>query len=99
MQGRRILVADPRADPYLMLERSGDYYGPVTGFSGDSPAVFFLLPGADKRLAHVQSPPHAFTEEDDGSLTIRASILSRWRDEAGERNWHGFLTRGAWSEC
>ena len=96
MNGRRIKV-ESGADPYLKLERAGDYYGPTTEFTNGIPAVFFLLPiEGGRHLAHIQSPPHTITEEADGSLTIRASILSKGH-EFGE--WHGYLTAGVWSKC
>ena len=103
MKGRRIPVVDPPIDPCLMCTQAGDYYGPVMGWSGDKPAVFFLLPiardegihGGARSLHHVVSPPHVFTEEPDGTLTIRESI------GAGPQPyyWHGYLTRGEWSTC
>jgi hypothetical protein len=99
MIGRRIPVVNLTDDPVLVLKQAGDYYGPVMGFSGSSPAVFFLLPIVEVRFAHVQSPPHVFSEEADGSLSIRESILSKWSDGVGKKSWHGFLTRGVWSEC
>jgi hypothetical protein len=104
MKGRRILVTDPKIDPCSLVKEAGDYYGPVKGWSGDNPAVFFLLPiardadvhGGARSLHHVQSPPHTFTEEPDGTLTIRASIAA-----GGVQNpyWHGHLTKGVWEKC
>lgn len=83
----------------------GDYIGPVRGYTGDKPAVFFLLPDArdegarpwERGIGHVTSPPHTFHEEADGSLTIRASILSVGVED-GQRvdGWHGYLTAGEW---
>jgi hypothetical protein len=73
--GRRVAsVAD--------LERPGDYCGPITGFTGDTPAVFFLkpnardpdAPAAARSIQHVDSPPHSFRECGDGSLEVRPSI-------------------------
>ena len=104
MKGRRIPITDPKLDPYFLVTEAGDYYGPVKGWTGDNPAVWFLLPiardanihGSARALHHVQSPPHTFTEESDGSLTIRASIAA-----GGIKNlyWHGFLTKGVWESC
>jgi hypothetical protein len=81
----------------------GDYCGPITGYTGDKPAVFYLLPNAQPgdRLHHVCSPPHTFRECPDGSLEIRNSILHRGyvsdREPNGE--WHGFLDEGhVWRE-
>jgi hypothetical protein len=77
------------------LEREGDYFGPATGWTGEVPAVFYLLPGrGTDRAAHVISPPHVFTENDDGTLTITASIL-HFDVERGD--WHGCLTNGRWT--
>jgi hypothetical protein len=108
MQGRRIPITKgaegDSQDPYHLVTRPGDYYGPVMGFTGDVPAVFFLLPTAtpsDPRwggapqdgLHHVCSPPHVFTEERDGTLTIRESIGA---GPGGNYYWHGYLTGGRW---
>jgi hypothetical protein len=84
------------------LEHGGDYYGPVMGYTGDKPSVFFLLPhardegvrGSDRATHHVTSPPHVFTENEDGTLTITASILSH--ADAEGKGWHGYLTAGEW---
>lgn len=102
MQGRRLPVVTGD-DPYLHLKEAGDYYGPVMGFSGDVPAVFFLLPIARdanvppqaRSIHHVCSPPHTFTEHPDGTLTIRASI-GAGAGEPGGYYWHGYLTKGVW---
>lgn len=99
MNGRRIPVVQGQ-DPFLALQEPGDYYGPVMGFSGDRPAVFFFLPvPGTKRFHHVQSPPHKITEEADGTLTLRDSILGRgWCNEQNQNyEWHGFLTKGEWT--
>ncbi len=101
MTGRRIPIPDDKTDPYVTVTDAGDYCGPDKGeFSDGVPAVWFLLPIARdsdvpdqaRYLHHVQSPPHVFTEESDGSLTIRESI------GAGHGNyyWHGYLTEGRW---
>lgn len=103
-KGRRIPYS-PGLQPYDALEKPGDYYGPDKGeYTADIPAVHFFLPIADSDdpkwsgkegsgLHHVQSPPHVFTEEPDGTLTIRESI------GAGRPfYWHGYLTKGIWEE-
>lgn len=100
MQGRRVDGA-PGVHPYGVLKEAGDYCGPVTGFTGSNAAVFFLLPiardpdvhGEARSLHHVQMPPHVFTEEPDGSLTIRESIGA---GPGGNYYWHGYLTDGRW---
>src|SRR5207253_4113705 len=83
MQGRRIPYDPASPDPYDKVTQAGDYYGPDKGEkSGGIPAVWFLLPIARdanvppqaRSLHHVQSPPHRFVEEDDGTLSIYESI-------------------------
>lgn len=105
MKGRRIPVpADGKWPP---LESPGDYCGPIMGFTNDKAAVFFLKPnardpGAPKRARSVQyviSPPHVFTEEADGTLTITASIGDLAGPGSESDGWHGFLTRGEWKKC
>lgn len=88
MRGSRVESMDA-------LTKEGDYFGPATGWTGDKPAVFYLLPGRPtSRAAHVTSPPHVFTENDDGTLTITASILHH---DAEHGDWHGYLTNGRWT--
>lgn len=105
MIGRRFQHVDGQ-DPYHELTQLGDYCGPIYGYTGDRPAVFFLIPEpwpwqeegehniSFHALAHVCSPPHVFRECPDGSLEIRESILCtrRWKGE--ERQWHGYLDEG-----
>jgi hypothetical protein len=80
----------------------GDYCGPVDGYTGGKPAVFFLLPAGAPRevrgIRHVVSPPHVFTEQPDGSLEIRESLGCDRRPEGGYV-WHGYLDVGnGWRE-
>lgn len=101
MRGRRIPVP---ADGHPIVEQPGDYCGPVMGFTGDKPAVFYLkpnardpdAPAAARRVHHVISPPHVFTEEPDGTLTITPSIGDTAKDREGSDGWHGYLTKGEW---
>ncbi len=106
MKGRRIPVefdADGKAK-FPAIEEAGDYCGPMMGFTHDKPAVFFLKPNsrdpdAPKRarsVQHVISPPHTFTEEPDGTLTIRASLGDTNGPGSESDGWHGFLTKGDW---
>lgn len=106
MKGRRLPVVDGKM---TTPTEPGDYCGPVTGYTGDLPAVFFLKPNARdegvparaRGIGHVTSPPHTFTEEEDGTLTISASISDRTADDkAGETSdgWHGYLERGIWRQ-
>jgi len=100
--GRRIPYSG-EAHPFALLEQPGDYCGPVVGFTGDKPAVFFLLPiardegvnPAARSIHHVCSPPHVFRECDDGSLEIRESIGSHTTvDGEDVMLWHGYLDEG-----
>ncbi len=100
MQGRRII--NIINDLYLDITNPGDYYGPDDGhYTAGRPAVWFLLPIANdlnfpsqaRSLHHVESPPHRFIEESDGSLTIRESIGA---GKNGNYYWHGYLTEGRW---
>ncbi len=100
MQGRRV-PCEVWQDPYAVLKEAGDYCGPIERYTGRAAAVFFLLPiardpdvhGEARSLHHVQSPPHVFTEEPDGTLTIRESIGA---GPGGNYYWHGYLTKGRW---
>lgn len=86
----------------------GDYVGPYSGYNGDRTAVSFRLPGnpdlpddgigAVGGIRHVCSPPHVFTEQPDGSLEIRESILTLEKRPNGTA-WHGYLDAGnVWRE-
>lgn len=104
MKGRRLplvykgLPDVPESERHYEIgqwpELPGDYCGPVFGYTGGLPAVFFLLPIARdpgvppsaRAIHHVVSPPHTFRECADGSLEIRASI--------GSKDWHGWLDEG-----
>lgn len=102
MKGRRLPIINLGTKPEPMIGQlnepvePGDYCGPLLGYTGDKPAVFFLLPIAGdpdapkdaKRVHHIVSPPHQFFEEPDGTLTIQDSI--------GTDYWHGFLESGEW---
>jgi hypothetical protein len=106
MKGRRIPVEFDAngVAKFPVLEEAGDYSGPLKGFTGDLPAVFFLKPNARdpdgpkraRAIQYVVSPPHTFTEEPDGTLTIRASISDMAGGGGESDGWHGFLTKGEW---
>lgn len=89
-----------------MPEKPGDYVGPATGFTGDKPAVLFLKPGARdpdvphrrRSVQHIVSPPHTFTEEDDGTLTVEPSISNLTSSGEHDDGWHGYLEHGVWRE-
>jgi hypothetical protein len=112
VNGRRLeVLADPETGkPRLNTPlEPGDYCGPILGYTGDLPAVFFLKPNARdegappaaRSVQHVCSPPHAFTEEPDGTLTIAPSISDRKSATPGgpSDGWHGYLENGVWREC
>lgn len=77
------------------LEQPGDYCGPLTGYTGDKPAVFFIPPVDPEeiptwphgRIHHVVAPPHVFRDCGDGSIEVRESI------GLGPL-WHGYLDCG-----
>ena len=61
--------------------------------------VAFILPdrsptGGHSGVHHCQEPPHKFTEEPDGTLTIKESILSYATGSYPQ--WHGYLEKGEW---
>jgi hypothetical protein len=97
MDGRRV---------NRMPENPGEYYGPVTGYAGDKPVVFYYKPNAEdadapkaaRRMHYVVSPPHVFTEEPDGTLTIRASLGDTAGPGSKSDGWHGYLTKGVWEK-
>jgi hypothetical protein len=83
------------------IENPCDYYGPTTEFT-HHPSVFFLKPNAHDSgvrggIQHCSMPPHIFSENDDGSLTISPSISDTIRGGASD-GWHGFLENGIWRQ-
>jgi hypothetical protein len=104
MKARRIPIP-PNGDIFAALEKPGDYCGPAEGTIGKPPdgleripvrRVAFMLPIETGNVFHCQEPPHKFTEELDGTLTITASILASWGNKDNRQSWHGFLTKGEW---
>lgn len=101
MQGRRLPIIEGQHP--LPLE-PGDYIGPIYGYTDNLPAVFFLKPNARdpdaprraRTVQHVCSPPHTFTEESDGTLTISASISDQTIRGSDSDGWHGYLEHGIW---
>jgi hypothetical protein len=99
--GRRLPLINGKLQ---MPTEPGDYCGPINGFSGDKPAMFFLLPIARKpdishthrSVHHITFPPHQFTENPDGTLTIHGSILSR--NDHSAPSYHCYLQSGVWIE-
>jgi hypothetical protein len=103
VKGRRIPI--PMNGTFPHVTEPGDYSGPVMGFTATKPAVFFLkpnardpdAPGRARSVQHVVSPPHVFTEEADGTLTIRESIGDTAEGSESD-GWHGYLTKGEWKK-
>ena len=98
MIGRRLPLGTFPTEP-------GDYMGPMMGYTGDKPAVFFLKPHArdenipawGRSVQHCTSPPHTFHENEDDTLSITASIGdTRGDGSEGSDGWHGYLTNGEW---
>ena len=93
MKGRRLPLGTFPTEP-------GDYMGPIAGYTGDLPAVFFLKPNARdanapqiaRAIQHVVSPPHTFRECPDGSLEIRNSLGDMHNGVSD--GWHGYLDEG-----
>lgn len=100
--GRRVSSMDD-------IEEPGDYFGPTAEYTGSVPAVHFLKPNARDdgvplratQIGHVCSPPHEFTENPDGTLTISPSIsnlLAGDTDGHSDDGWHGYLENGNWRQ-
>lgn len=93
MKGRRLPLG-------TWPEQPGDYMGPITGYTDEKPAVFFLKPNARdadapriaRAIHHVVSPPHVFRECPDGSLEIRQSLGDMHSGVSD--GWHGYLDEG-----
>jgi hypothetical protein len=101
LNGRRVLAM---TTVVTLPQNPGEYCGPITGYTGDKPAVFFLKPHArdpgtppsGRSVQHVTSPPHVFTECADGSLQIRESLGETRSGLEGDvpDGWHGYLDCG-----
>ena len=105
MIGRRVAVLDD-------IEQAGDYcLTSEVNAAGDKVGrgLWFLLPihaGKDKfdrpdagsGLHRISEPPWTFRECADGSIEVRASILTHGGQ--GVTTWHGYLDEGhVWREC
>ncbi len=82
----------------------GDYTLPVKGYTGDKLATFFLKPNSRdegvppfaRSVQHVTFPPHEYTIESDGTLTISPSISDKRTGSDVSDGWHGYLRKGVW---
>jgi len=101
MKGKRLPIVDGQP---TWPTNAGEYSGPCVNqvANPNLPTVFFLKPNARDvdapRIArvvhHVCSPPHTFTEEADGSLTISPSLSDQHGSQSD--SWHGYLEKGEW---
>lgn len=101
MQGRRV-------QKVIDIKEPGDYTGPVVGYTGDKPAVFFLKPNARDEdvlprarvVQHciIDAGYHSCEEHEDGTITITPSIGATVRGGGPETSdgWHGYLRHGEW---
>ena len=106
MKGIRLPIIDGKE---TTPQNPGEYCGPVPHPNSGLPTVYFLKPNARdadaprvaRSVHYVTSPPHVFTEEPDGTLTIRASLGDRHEEfsDAKSDGWHGYLTKGIWEKC
>ncbi len=57
---------------------------------------WFVFPPSARYAGWIRSPEvHAVVEYEDGTITVTPSIMMQWGDGA---HWHGYLTRGGWTE-
>lgn len=99
MIGRRVATMDD-------LERAGDYcLTSIDDHGTIKRRLLFLLPTHEGETLYdrptegsglhgITEPPWTFRECDDGSIEVRASILSGRTDERPEGYWHGYLDEG-----
>jgi hypothetical protein len=80
-----------RAVWFLLPTHAGKTHTDETGHVVRS---MFDRPTEGSGLHMVTEPPWTFTEHDDGSVEVRASILCGRTDTRPEGYWHGFLERG-----
>jgi len=108
MKGRRIPIElEEGKAKFPFLEKPGDYAGPLVGFTGTAPAVFFLKPNARdpgvppraRSVQHIVSPPHVFKEEPDGTLTVIGSLSDRAGPGSESDGYHCLLVKGEWIKC
>lgn len=99
MQGRRVRSTED-------LEKKGDY---CVSYSDDGriASVWMVLPFKDLDLpvqacwgrilgqgSIDEGPKWEITEDSDGKVTVRPSILTKFTYADIGREWHGYLTSG-----
>lgn len=95
MIGRRVASVAEIVQP-------GDYYLNEHGTAGkDDRALWFWLPVNDPnrfdgrpQLNRITEPPWTFRECADGSIEVRASILTYTATPEPVPLWHGYLDEG-----
>jgi hypothetical protein len=101
-------VIGRRVDSVEEITQPGDYYLNEHGTEGaDDRALWFWLPVNDPnrfegrpQLNRITEPPWTFRECADGSIEVRASILTYTAISDPQPLWHGFLDEGhVWREC
>ena len=82
MKGNRVDAQNgnlPLNDGDYGRDTNGNWYGKPPGF----------------KSGYANLSKHQVLEHDDGTITVRPSILVRNHIA----RWHGFLKRGVWREC
>lgn len=87
MKGRRIYPNDKGNVSF----RPGDY-----GRTHDD-VWHCRPPGEDSMMGSLEN--HEVTENEDGTITVKPSILVSYDGADRKWEWHGFLERGEWREC
>lgn len=87
MKGRRIHTDEQGH----VIFRSGDY-----GKTHDG-VWHCMPPGEDSMLGSLAN--HEVTEHEDGTITVKPSILIQGEDGDRKLKWHGYLERGEWRTC
>lgn len=86
MKGKRIYV-----DEHGNVPRSALVPGSYVWWPADKSWWVVAPNGAEGRLKNH----HTVTEHEDGTISVVPSIVIN----AWSRQWHGFLTRGEWTDA
>lgn len=87
LRGRRL----PDGNHDYDLVQPGDYWRPEYG--GRQPSEWWFR---DPLGAMGRITKHSVEEHEDGTITVRPSILC---DRPGQSSYHGWLTRGVWTSA
>lgn len=90
MQGQRLIKEPGEEDFLYRISQTPGAYGTANGkdYYATTPNGLF------GNLSN-----HKIIEHEDGTITVRPSILVIGGDSASDPRWHGFLERGIWREC